>query len=107
MTCFTQAKGHTLGPSGNLAGPRDVPCDLCSPQKLKSVTSRLACTASLCEKHLCSHFEDRVFRTTSCWSPCGISRAACARSIASCGGYTAARRLLRVRDLPAGGAGEP
>lgn len=62
MTCFTQAKGQTLCPSGNLAGPRDVPCDLCSPQKLKSVTSRPECTASLCEKHLRSHFEAQVFQ---------------------------------------------
>nr|XP_006199595.1 E3 ubiquitin/ISG15 ligase TRIM25-like [Vicugna pacos] len=58
VTCFTQAKGS----SRNLAGPRDVPCDFCSPQKLKSVKSCLQCMASLCEKHLRSHFEDQVFR---------------------------------------------
>lgn len=62
VTCFTQAKGQTFGSSCNLARPRDVPCDFCSPQKLKSVKSCLECAASLCEKHLRSHFEDQVFQ---------------------------------------------
>uniref|UniRef100_A0A8C0N6D0 B box-type domain-containing protein n=1 Tax=Canis lupus familiaris TaxID=9615 RepID=A0A8C0N6D0_CANLF len=62
VTCFTQAKDQTLGSSQILAGPRDVPCDFCSPQKLKSVKSCLQCMASLCEKHLRSHFEDQVFQ---------------------------------------------
>uniref|UniRef100_A0A9L0RXL6 E3 ubiquitin/ISG15 ligase TRIM25-like n=1 Tax=Equus caballus TaxID=9796 RepID=A0A9L0RXL6_HORSE len=59
---FTQAKGQALGSAQNLAGPTDVPCDFCSPQKLKSVKSCLQCMASLCEKHLRSHFEDQVFQ---------------------------------------------
>uniref|UniRef100_A0A8C3X8B1 Uncharacterized protein n=1 Tax=Catagonus wagneri TaxID=51154 RepID=A0A8C3X8B1_9CETA len=50
VTCFTQAKGQALGSSRNLAGPRD------------SVKSCLQCMASLCEKHLRSHFEDQVFQ---------------------------------------------
>uniref|UniRef100_A0A4X1V478 Uncharacterized protein n=1 Tax=Sus scrofa TaxID=9823 RepID=A0A4X1V478_PIG len=62
VACLTQAKGQALGSSPNLAGPRDVPCDFCSPQKLKSVKSCLQCMASLCEKHLRSHFEDQVFQ---------------------------------------------
>ncbi|OWK14045.1 hypothetical protein Celaphus_00001648, partial [Cervus elaphus hippelaphus] len=61
VTCFTQAKGQTLGSSRSLAGPRDVPCDFCAPEQLKSVKSCLQCMASLCEKHLRSHFEDQVF----------------------------------------------
>ncbi|XP_025715815.1 E3 ubiquitin-protein ligase TRIM65-like [Callorhinus ursinus] len=61
VTCFTQAKGQTLESSRILAGPGDVPCDFCSPQ-LKSVKSCLQCMASLCEKHLRSHFEDQEFR---------------------------------------------
>ncbi|ELW68327.1 BTB/POZ domain-containing protein KCTD2 [Tupaia chinensis] len=61
VACFTQAKGQASRPLWNLAGPRDVPCDFCSPQKLKSVKSCLQCAASLCEKHLRSHFEDPVF----------------------------------------------
>ncbi|XP_039082499.1 E3 ubiquitin/ISG15 ligase TRIM25-like isoform X3 [Hyaena hyaena] len=62
VTCFIQVKGQALGPSRTLAGPRDVPCDFCSPQKLKSVKSCLQCMASLCEKHLSSHFEDQMFQ---------------------------------------------
>ncbi|XP_036051223.1 E3 ubiquitin/ISG15 ligase TRIM25-like [Onychomys torridus] len=62
VACFTQAKGQTLGPLWNLAGPTDVPCDFCSPQKLRSVKSCLQCMASLCKKHLRSHFEDQLFR---------------------------------------------
>lgn len=62
VTCFSQAKGQTLGSSRVLAGPRDVPCDFCSPQKLKSVKSCLQCMASLCEEHLRSHFEDQAFQ---------------------------------------------
>ncbi|TKC53409.1 hypothetical protein EI555_014863, partial [Monodon monoceros] len=48
VTCFTQAKGQALGSSQNL--------------ELKSVKSCLRCMASLCEKHLRSHFEDQVFQ---------------------------------------------
>nr|XP_048307998.1 E3 ubiquitin/ISG15 ligase TRIM25-like isoform X2 [Myodes glareolus] len=62
VACFTQAKSQTSGPLRNLAGPTDVPCDFCSPQKLKSVKSCLQCMASLCEKHLRSHFEDQLFQ---------------------------------------------
>ncbi|KAH0518646.1 BTB/POZ domain-containing protein KCTD2 [Microtus ochrogaster] len=62
VTCFTQAKSQTSGPLWNLAGPTDVACDFCSPQKLRSVKSCLQCMASLCEKHLRSHFEDQVFQ---------------------------------------------
>uniref|UniRef100_A0A8C5K963 Tripartite motif-containing 80 n=1 Tax=Jaculus jaculus TaxID=51337 RepID=A0A8C5K963_JACJA len=62
VACFTQAKGQATGSSWNLAGPRDVPCDFCGPQKLRSVKSCLQCMASLCEKHLCSHFEDQMFQ---------------------------------------------
>ena len=61
VTCFTQAKGQTLGSSRSLAGPRDVPCDFCAPEKLKSIKSCLQCMASLCENHLRSHLEDQVF----------------------------------------------
>lgn len=69
VTCFTQAKGHTLGSSRILAGPQDVPCDFCAPQKLKSVKSCLQCMASLCEKHLRSHFEDQAFQDHSLLEP--------------------------------------
>ncbi|EGV92363.1 Tripartite motif-containing protein 16 [Cricetulus griseus] len=62
VACFTQAKGQMSGPLWNLAGPRDVPCDFCLPQKLRSVKSCLQCMASLCEKHLRSHFEDQLFQ---------------------------------------------
>lgn len=62
VACFTQAKGQASRPLWKLAGPRDVPCDFCSPQKLRSVKSCLQCMASLCEKHLRSHFEDEVFQ---------------------------------------------
>lgn len=62
VTCFTRAKSQTPGSSWNLPGPGDVPCDFCSPQKLKSVKSCLQCMASLCEKHLRSHYEDPLFQ---------------------------------------------
>ncbi|KAL6084773.1 hypothetical protein STEG23_037755, partial [Scotinomys teguina] len=62
VACFTKAKSQTSGLLWTLAGPTDVPCDFCSPQKLRSVKSCLQCMASLCEKHLRSHFEDQLFQ---------------------------------------------
>jgi hypothetical protein len=62
VACFTQAKSQTSGSLWGLAGPTDVPCDFCSPQKLRAAKSCLQCVASLCEKHLRSHFEDQLFQ---------------------------------------------
>ncbi|XP_007525287.1 E3 ubiquitin-protein ligase TRIM47-like [Erinaceus europaeus] len=62
VACFTQAKDQAVVPSRNLTGSKDVPCDFCSPQKLKSVKSCLQCMASLCEKHLRSHYSDQLFQ---------------------------------------------
>lgn len=62
VACFTLAKSQTSGPLWSLAGPTDVPCDFCSPQKMKAAKSCLQCMASLCEKHLHSHFEDPLFQ---------------------------------------------
>ncbi|XP_007958061.1 E3 ubiquitin/ISG15 ligase TRIM25-like [Orycteropus afer afer] len=62
VACFTQNKGQATRSLQNVAGPGDVPCDFCPPQKLKSIKSCLQCVASLCERHLRSHFEDRVFQ---------------------------------------------
>ncbi|KAI5931470.1 E3 ubiquitin/ISG15 ligase TRIM25 [Manis javanica] len=62
VTCFTQAKGQTLQSPQKLAGPRDVTCDFCSPQKLEAIKSCLQCMVSLCEQHLHSHFEDPMFQ---------------------------------------------
>ncbi|XP_027986425.1 E3 ubiquitin-protein ligase TRIM47-like [Eptesicus fuscus] len=63
VTCFTQAKSPPSAASAwKLAGPRDVPCDFCGPQKRRAVKSCLQCMGSLCEKHLRSHSEDQVFR---------------------------------------------
>ncbi|XP_047398795.1 tripartite motif-containing protein 16-like [Sciurus carolinensis] len=69
VACFTQSKNQALGPLWNTAGPRDVPCDFCSPQKLRSVKSCLHCVASLCEKHLRSHFEDQMFQSHQLLEP--------------------------------------
>nr|XP_036267999.1 E3 ubiquitin-protein ligase TRIM47-like [Pipistrellus kuhlii] len=44
------------------AGPRDVLCDFCGPQKRRAAKSCLQCMASLCEEHLRSHAEDPASR---------------------------------------------
>ncbi|XP_004374458.1 E3 ubiquitin/ISG15 ligase TRIM25-like [Trichechus manatus latirostris] len=62
VACFVQTKGQAERSLQNVAGPGDVPCDFCSLQKLKSIKSCLQCVASLCERHLRSHFEDKVFQ---------------------------------------------
>ncbi|XP_008071542.1 E3 ubiquitin/ISG15 ligase TRIM25-like [Carlito syrichta] len=71
VACFAQTKCQASGPAWNLAGPQDVPCDFCAPEKLKSVKWCLQCAASLCEKHLRSHFEDRLFRDHPLLEPVG------------------------------------
>ncbi|XP_042306860.1 E3 ubiquitin/ISG15 ligase TRIM25-like isoform X1 [Sceloporus undulatus] len=48
--------------SRKLAGSRDVPCDFCSPRKLKAVKSCLQCMAALCDNHIRSHYEDKTFK---------------------------------------------
>uniref|UniRef100_A0A8D0GUW1 Uncharacterized protein n=1 Tax=Sphenodon punctatus TaxID=8508 RepID=A0A8D0GUW1_SPHPU len=52
-----------------VAGPKDVPCDFCSPQKLKSVKSCLQCVASLCKDHIRSHYEDKAFKSHQLLEP--------------------------------------
>ncbi|KAM5273351.1 E3 ubiquitin-protein ligase TRIM47-like [Ctenodactylus gundi] len=61
VASVTRAKGQESGPLWSPAGPTDVPCDFCSPRKLQSLKSCLQCMASLCEKHLRSHWEDPLF----------------------------------------------
>ncbi|XP_020858073.1 LOW QUALITY PROTEIN: E3 ubiquitin-protein ligase TRIM47-like [Phascolarctos cinereus] len=60
VACFTQ--NQTPAPNRAVAGPGDIPCDFCSPEKLRSVKSCLQCAASLCENHLRTHYEDQVFQ---------------------------------------------
>uniref|UniRef100_A0A452ITS7 B30.2/SPRY domain-containing protein n=1 Tax=Gopherus agassizii TaxID=38772 RepID=A0A452ITS7_9SAUR len=54
-----------------LAGPDDIPCDLCSPRKVKSIKSCLQCMASLCENHTQLHYEDKTFRNHQLLEPMG------------------------------------
>ncbi|XP_078230734.1 E3 ubiquitin/ISG15 ligase TRIM25 isoform X2 [Callithrix jacchus] len=62
VASFIQAKGQASGSLWPLAQSQDVACDFCSTPKLKSVKSCLQCVASLCKKHLRSHFEDQMFK---------------------------------------------
>uniref|UniRef100_A0A8C0GZR4 Uncharacterized protein n=1 Tax=Chelonoidis abingdonii TaxID=106734 RepID=A0A8C0GZR4_CHEAB len=54
-----------------LAGPNDIPCDLCSSRKVKSIKSCLQCMASLCENHTQLHYEDKTFRNHQLLEPMG------------------------------------
>uniref|UniRef100_G1QB31 Tripartite motif containing 80 n=1 Tax=Myotis lucifugus TaxID=59463 RepID=G1QB31_MYOLU len=77
VTCFTQAKSPASASSWKLAGPRDVPCDFCGPQKRRALKSCLQCMASLCEKHLRSHSEDQVFRDHQLLEPWDFKSCLC------------------------------
>uniref|UniRef100_A0A8C3J147 E3 ubiquitin/ISG15 ligase TRIM25-like n=1 Tax=Chrysemys picta bellii TaxID=8478 RepID=A0A8C3J147_CHRPI len=58
-----------------LAGPNDIPCDLCSSRKVKSIKSCLQCMASLCENHTQLHYEDKTFRNHQLLEPMGDLKA--------------------------------
>uniref|UniRef100_A0A8C3RXY2 E3 ubiquitin/ISG15 ligase TRIM25-like n=1 Tax=Chelydra serpentina TaxID=8475 RepID=A0A8C3RXY2_CHESE len=58
-----------------LAGPNDIPCDLCSSRKVKSIKSCLQCMASLCENHTQLHHEDKTFRNHQLLEPMGDLKA--------------------------------
>nr|XP_025033946.1 E3 ubiquitin/ISG15 ligase TRIM25-like isoform X2 [Pelodiscus sinensis] len=50
-------------------GPNDIPCDLCSSRKVKSIKSCLQCMASLCENHIQLHYEDKTFKNHQLLEP--------------------------------------
>lgn len=58
-----------------IAGPNDVPCDLCSSRKVKSIKSCLQCMASLCENHTQLHYENKTFRNHQLLEPIGDLKA--------------------------------
>ncbi|XP_073705808.1 tripartite motif-containing protein 16-like [Garra rufa] len=55
-----KTKVQTARPALNLAGPRDVECDVCTGRKYKAIKSCLLCLESYCQTHFEHH---EAFRT--------------------------------------------